>query len=385
MATPPMTPAERALFTTFESMDPAMQARMLKRMIDSVPSPVQRELGVQVKKAKVAIEPVTSDDAIKLGMLLEALDLVSGVRWVDYVLWWVGKHYELRPNDYGGPRLQRGEKHSWRDRLEQGPNADNSTALCLVPKAGGGTSPAAKDGYVTFNIPALWVDLLRASTESPYSLGKKSAAHRLILLGSEIPPAAVEGGEITEASHICGNPFCLRHLRWETKSLNQSRGPCFRATAENKAIPCNGHGTNPKVYCIRTRDCAFEPEQCNDPQVEAVNGRVVKDERDMAECLLIREYLRETEADRERRRAAYDAVKGGGRGVTKFQAFFRTFPRFVSDLVLPKSIKDQRAEFDRQFTLLQAEARRDNANLQRTLQAKWRSPPSATAAQSPSP
>lgn len=385
MSAPPLTPAEASLVANFGTLDEASKLRTLKRLIDSVPSPAQRELGIQLKKPKGS-DPITSNNAIGLGMLLEALDVVSGVRWVDYVLDWVDKNYELQPNDFGGPQVDVSDRRTWRDKLYAGPDEANSTAQCYVPKKGA-VKPAEKDGYVQFNIPALWTDILEASTNKGYSLGKKTAIHRLILLGSEIPPGTVENGEITEVSHTCGNPFCIRHLRWETKSLNQSRGVCFKAKPELQAIPCNGHGTNPKVYCVRTQNCAREDEQLNDPEVERLPGNRIADRRAMAECRLIRDFLAESSDQREQRRAAFKAVKGGGRGVSKFRAFFKSFPRFVSELVMPKYIRDKRDEFDARFDELRREALRDETALVAALQQKWRTPPSQLRAgpvQSPS-
>jgi hypothetical protein len=144
-----------------------------------------------------------------------------------------------------------------------------STVMCLCPKRGSGqeyeklkirkpstAKPKAAgmktEGYVYYQIPT-WVKetCVQKGIEPPFA---KMVVHRLVLLAhlvlADTPVDQVPTD--MECSHLCGNPWCWLHLDLETASVNQSRGPCFDPANEIK-FPCNSHGTDPPLYCVRSR------------------------------------------------------------------------------------------------------------------------------------
>lgn len=207
-------------------------------------------------------------------------------------------------------------------------NDDASTVMCLGPKRGSGQAydklkirkpstakPKAagmkSEGYVYYQLPA-WVKDTCAQKSIPVPFAKM-VLHKLVLLAEFVlankPADQVPTDQDT--SHLCGNPWCWLHLRLESASLNQARGPCFDPANESK-FPCNAHGTSPPVYCIRSRTAS-----------SLIPGLLTngKDTRADVELTLARKWWDERGQSSGRNAVAFynDVRAVGGKGLSGFQ------------------------------------------------------------------
>jgi hypothetical protein len=301
----------------------------MSRLDPSTRDQIRRVIGVK-RKGPV----VTGDSAIDLVTKLHAVQKVTGVdnRWV--VFGWIANNF-VESGNYFPPDGSAFER--WR----QGSDIDLSSAKCLVPKPTG-KQPDTRDGYVTFDIPAMWRDVVVAAKRE-YTLPNKIAAHRIVCALSSLPPQSVPDA-IYEVSHYCGNPFCIKHVGWETKSINQSRANCWKYGTElERHTVCNGHGSQPTVYCVRRRDCVV-PTQV----LLAMSGGDGMDARSDIVASIIREYLALSSADQALYAEWYREVVKAGRGVSSLMKFFKSV--FTRSLVR----QEYMAEFDRLSGLARA-------------------------------
>jgi len=203
-------------------------------------------------------------------------------------------------------------------------NDDASTVKCLAPKRGTGpedakvrkpsnAKPKAKgmlsEGYVYYQLPK-WVKetCAQKGIQVPF---EKIVLHRLVYLAHLVLENLAEEAVPTdkESSHLCGNPWCWLHVQLETPSVNQMRGPCFDPA---NARPCDGHGTDPVLYCIRSKAASsLIPELL-------VDG---KDERKQVELGFSRDWWDRRNSDSGKNAIQYyQSVRAvGGKGRTGLQ------------------------------------------------------------------
>lgn len=308
----------------------SMPKSRLERVMNIVPQGAAKSIKAVLAKRKfTSDDPITGEDARSLLMKLIAVERATGHSWRTFVQGWILSNYEEKGNAY--PQALK-PKPRW----EAGPDMVQSTAMCLVPKA---KKQPAKDGYVTFDIPSLWSDVIdKAGRET---MPQKIGAHRIVCLASQAPPISV-GGEIYEVSHYCGNPFCIRHVAWETKSQNQSRGRCFITSGADAQlnVPCTGHGTN--IPCIRVRAAAV-----TDQVRLAMSGPQQMDTRSDVVAALITDLFSKTPAERQRIEEWWAQLTKVGKGVTALKKFFR-----LEDA----SKRLMKAEYKAKFAALKAQA-----------------------------
>lgn len=142
-----------------------------------------------------------------------------------------------------------------------------------------------------------------------------------------------------ESSHFCGNEWCVLHLGWETKSVNQDRGPCFEPTRDNLA--CNGHNSSPLVYCIRSRAASS--------LVPGLLNAQGKDTRPICEIPTVRRWWNERDSvsGRQAKELYLDVLKTGGKGGAtgkqKMVAFVQRIAHVLSS-PLKKKLKTEQGE-----------------------------------------
>lgn len=203
-----------------------------------------------------------------------------------------------------------------------------STVMCLGPKRGIGpeyeklkirkpstAKPKAAgmktEGYVYYQLPS-WVKGTcgHKMIDVPF---EKMVVHKLVVI-AHLVLANTPADQIPtdkECSHLCGNPWCWLHLDLETPSVNQDRGPCFDPANESK-FQCTAHGTDPPVYCIRSRAAS-----------SLISGLLVdgKDPRENVELSTARKWWNERNQTSGINAVAYynDVRKVGGKGLSGFQ------------------------------------------------------------------
>lgn len=286
----------------------------LRRVMDKMPDSKVRAFKSLLSKRKLTSEePVTAEDARAVLIQLMAIERATGHPWRDFVKGWLWNNYEIQGNARN--MITGSSLAQW----QSGANPAQSTAECLVPKAGG--KKPAKDGYVTFDIPSLWSDVLDKAGRN--SLPSKMAAHRVVALASNPPPKSVDaaGRPITyEASHFCGNNFCVKHVGWEPKTTNQSRGPCFNYTNPMlKETVCPGHGG---AFCIRRKECPMP-----DVVKQNTSDGAQFDTRSEVIAPLVSELLATPEAQRNALATWQKNLVKVGKGVTSLLKFFRLSPK----------------------------------------------------------
>jgi hypothetical protein len=197
---------------------------------------------------------VTGEDARELLAQLMALERATGLSWKSYFAAWLVNYYE----ETGNARIETDRTQPFR-RWSLGHSRERSTAVCFVPAPASrsavgplkGVKKPSADGYVHFDIPTLWSDILDKAGRAFGT--KKIGAHRLVALASSPPPVASEG-EVFESAHWCGNESCAKHVAWIRRDRNQQQGACFKSDETSLQIPCNKHGTG--QYCIREKAAA---------------------------------------------------------------------------------------------------------------------------------
>lgn len=202
-------------------------------------------------------------------------------------------------------------------RWLSGPNASASTALCLAPRLDdkrvrkpekAAKAGKSSEGYVYFQMPT-WLKESVAAVDKPVAF-EKISLHRLALI-ADMVLNHVDSSSIrdsVESSHFCGNEWCTLHLGWETKSVNQDRGPCFDPTRAN--LPCSGHNSNPLVFCVRSREASSRVPRL-------LNGEG-QDTRSICEIPTVRRWWNERDSESGRRAKTFyeDLLKSGGKGMT---------------------------------------------------------------------
>lgn len=297
------------------------------------------------KKAKFSYSNELAADYLARFGLFET---ATGINWRYYFAGWLLNFYESRGNVSVVPRGGKGrtdEVAVWRS----GENLTDSTVLCIAPKVaiggarGSGKQPA-KDGYVMFDIPKYWIDAGKEMLGHDIFDGqKKISVHLMAMIaGLTQPPPENVGNEGYDSSHVCGNPWCVLHCRFELRRAQQTRSVCFEHSPAKLAIACTGHGivdeAGVPVYCARHR-AAVLPDGM---QLAEVGGRHMDDREVIRNAWVHRLF---TNANQERVdlcKQIYASTSGSGRGRTGIVGYLKTLtdPKYAR-----KNVRDLYTRF----------------------------------------
>jgi hypothetical protein len=249
---------DAALRELGEQLTPETRKRLRDNLASSGQTPPSDRKG---KRSLFNPKPAPPKTLRELYVLLRDMHKVHEIAWIQDLRGFVTCMSEERGN-ISTCRDSKDPYKCWEDP----PDEEASTVKCLAPKREGKdirkpstAKPKAAgmktEGYVYYQIPAWVKDTCgNKNIAVPFS---KIVLHKLVLL-ADLVLKDKEADEIPtnmECSHLCGNPWCCLHVVLETSSVNQDRGPCFDLANEKK-FACTGHGTDPVLYCIRSREAS---------------------------------------------------------------------------------------------------------------------------------
>jgi hypothetical protein len=307
----------------------------VKNLSDSLSALTDDEMNALGK----ALDPVTSN---RLQLMLRALKSSSKktktlseqvqnlseyyhehkLDWIQFLRGYLTTHYEER----GNVSIIEDRKDAFA-RWQSGPNEDESTVRCIVPKNGGPhRAPDKKDGYNYFQMPKWLKDSVAAKQIDP--VFEKIGLHRLALIAdmvvNEVDVSSI--GDV-EASHICGQEWCILHVRPESSSLNQERGPCFNRERDDTVI-CSS-----VIPCIRSRKASSRDGILNS------EGR---DTRTATENPIVGKWWNEraTESGKRAEQFYSEMVKSGGKGPTGSQKMMNFVANCDDNSILSTVLKE---------------------------------------------